>query len=312
MLPMRIVITGAAGFIGSHLAETLARRGDDVVGVDAFTDYYDRALKDRNAAAVRAAGAELRELDLATDALDEVVAGADFVFHFAAQPGISASTPPEAYLRNNLTATGRLLDALERRRGADLLINISTSSVYGAVATSAEDALPQPTSWYGVTKLAAEHLVMAAGRERGLPTCSLRIFSVFGPRERPEKLYPRLIRCIAEDRPFPLNAGAEGHERSFTYVGDIVQGCIAAMKNHVDVSGEVINLGSEQSTLTMTGIRMVEEIMGRKARFDPQPRRPGDQQITAASIGKAGRLLDYVPKTTLREGLEAEVAWFTD
>lgn len=308
---MRAVVTGAAGFIGSHLSEALARAGHHVVGIDAFTDYYDRALKERNAGAVRAAGAEVRTLDLATADLTEAVAGADAIFHFAGQPGLSAATPLVTYVRNNITATERLLEAVEAHCPSAFFVNIATSSVYGAMATEPETVLPAPTSHYGITKLAAEHLAMAAHTERGLASCSLRIFSVFGPRERPEKLFPLLIRSIAQGRAFPLFEGALEHERSFTYVGDIVTGCLAALDRRGDVAGEIINLGTEACYRTTEGIDIVQELMGQTARFDRKPRRPGDQMRTSASIGKARRLLDYAPSTTLREGLEAEVAWFT-
>ena len=190
------------------------------------------------------------------------------------------------------------------------MVHISPSAVSGGVATSAEDELPRPTSHYGITKLAAEQLVMAACRERGLPACALRIFSVYGPRERPEKLFPLLIRSIAEGRSFPLFEGAGDHVRSFTYVGDIVAGCLAALERRSKLAGEVINLGTEATFTTAEGIALVEEIMGRAADLAVAPPRPGDQLRTAAVIDKARRLLGYAPDTTLRRGLEAEVAWF--
>lgn len=307
---MRVLVTGAAGFIGSHLAEALAGLGCDVVGLDAFTDYYPRETKERNAQAVRRAGAGLVEADLATCDLRPVLDGVDAVFHLAAQPGISAKTPLALYLRNNVVATARLVDACCPLPELRLFAHVSTSSVYGPVAVGAEETLPAPTSDYGITKLAAEHLVMAACRDRGLPACVLRIFSVYGPRERPEKLFPMLIRCIAEGRPFPLFDGAEAHTRSFTCVADVVRGCTAVLDRRDGLRGEVINLGTESTATTAEAIATVERIMGRKVTVQRVAARSGDQQATAAAIGKARRLLGYAPSTKLREGLESEVDWF--
>ena len=307
---MRVVVTGAAGFIGSHLAEALVAAGHDVLGLDAFTDYYDRALKERNAAAVRAAGASLEALDLADAELTGPLAGADAVFHFAAQPGLSSTTSLDDYLRNNVVATDRLVQACLAAPAPPTLVHISTSSVYGPVATGDEGEIPHPSSHYGITKLAAEQLVLAAARHRGLPACALRIFSVFGPRERPEKLFPLLIRSIAQGRPFPLFEGAGAHVRSFTYVGDIVQGCLAALARRDRLTGEVINLGTETTFTTAEGIATIERIMGQQARLQTVPARPGDQLRTAAVIDKARRLLGYAPDTPLERGLTAEVDWF--
>jgi UDP-glucuronate 4-epimerase len=307
---MRILVTGAAGFIGSHLAEELAGVGHDVVGLDAFTPYYDRSLKERNAAAVRAAGVRLLELDLAVDDLAPALDGVEAVYHLAAQPGLSATTSLATYVRNNITASARLLEAA-KARPLSLFVHISTSSVYGAVATGGEDEPPAPTSHYGITKLASEHLALAAARDGSVPACALRIFSVYGPRERPEKLFPLLIDHIERDRPFPLFEGSGEHLRSFTYVGDVVGGCLAALGRADRLRGEVINLGSEQVASTADGIRIVGELMGREPKLRTVPRRAGDQLTTSAVIDKARALLDYEPSTPLREGLKAEVDWFT-
>lgn len=309
---MKILVTGAAGFIGSHLSERLALLGHQVRGVDCFTDYYSRALKALNAGQVRARGAELLTLDLAQDDLQPAIDGVEFVYHVAAQPGISTTTTFETYLRNNVVATHRLLLAAQQSPAFRGFLNISTSSVYGSDATGNEAAETRPTSYYGVTKLAAEQLVLALARDRGLPVCSLRLFSVYGPRERPEKLYPRLIAAILQGLEFPLFQGSEAHVRSFTYVDDVVDGLVAALDRFDLCAGEILNIGSDRSITTGEGIRIVEQIIGTPARIVTRPRRPGDQWRTHANIDKARRLLDYEPATIPLEGLAREVAWYRD
>ena len=313
---MKIAVTGAAGFIGSHLAETLARQGHTVVGIDCFTDYYSAKLKQANAEDIEAAGVTLHRLDLANDNIADDMASAlqdvEFVFHLAGQPGISATVPLADYVRNNIVATQRLVLACQAVPSLRCFVNISTSSVYGRHATDPEDTAPKPTSYYGVTKLAAEQLALAFQRETGFPACSLRIFSVYGPRERPEKLYPKLIRSILTNMPFPLYEGSKAHSRSFTFVGDIVEGFTAVLDRPEKVIGEIINLGSEEEMTTGEGIALIEKIMGKTAQFAIKSKRPGDQLHTRANISKARQLLGYVPHTTLEEGLKAEVDWYVN
>jgi nucleoside-diphosphate-sugar epimerase len=178
---MKIVVTGAAGFIGSHLSEKLKELGHDVVGIDCFTDYYAIELKQLNAADLAEKGIPVYKLDLAEDDLTPALEGVDFICHLAAQPGISATTSYDVYIRNNLNATHRLLEAAKKQESLKLFVNTATSSIYGKYATEAETAPPQPTSYYGVTKLAAEQLALAYYRDQGFPACSLRVFSALGP-----------------------------------------------------------------------------------------------------------------------------------
>jgi len=278
--------------------------------MDCLTDSYARTLKELNADTLMSRGVRVLPLDLAEDDLGPAVQDVDIVYHLAAQPGISATSPFEAYLRNNILATHRLLEAVGGAPSLRSFINVSSSSVYGSEAIGDETSEPKPTSWYGVTKLTAEQLVLSRTREKGLPACSLRLFSVYGPRERPEKLYPKLIRAILEDREFPLFEGSEHHLRSYTYVGDIVDGLVAVLENLDRCVGEILNIGTDTAITTGEGIRIVEEIIGRPAKIARKPKRSGDQLRTHANIEKARAMLGYEPAITPREGLEHEVEWY--
>jgi nucleoside-diphosphate-sugar epimerase len=309
---MRILVTGAAGFIGSHLAQTLASKGHDVVGVDCYSDYYPVVLKRLNQKAVNASGVTIHELDLASDDLTSLLDGVEVIYHCAAQPGNSAATSLETYVRNNITATHRLMEAVRKLKGFQLMVNISTSSVYGANATDSEDTPPKPTSNYGVTKLAAEQLALTYWRGYGIPVTSLRLFSVYGPRERTDKLYPKLIGCILGEKEFPLYEGSLEHSRSFTFVEDIMRGFLAVLDHRDEVAGEIFNIGSDIETTTGQGIETVERILGKKTKFQMLPRRFGDQLRTHANIDKARRVLGYSPKVAPEEGLRRTVEWYRE
>lgn len=310
---MKILVTGAAGFIGSHTCERLADMGHNVIAVDNFSDYYDVALKELNADALLAKGIEMNRVDLRNDDLSAIITeDLDYIFHFAAQPGISASSTFEDYFSNNFFGTQRMLDVLETLSSKPFFVNIATSSIYGLHATMTEDEAPLPASWYGVTKLAAEQLVLAYTRRELLNGCSFRLYSVYGPRERPDKLYTRLIDCGINDKPFPLYEGSEKHLRSFTYVQDIVDGMVSVFGKEDVCNGEIFNLGTETESSTAQGIATVEEILEKKISIENKPPRPGDQARTKANIDKARKLLNYDPQTTLKEGLEKQVVWFRE
>ena len=185
---MKVLVTGAAGFIGSHASERLIKSGYHVIGVDSFNDHYDINLKKKNALELKKKGIEVINFDLINlDAYKKLPLDFDYIFHFAAQPGISITSSFEDYLSNNFLATKNMIDFALKCQNLKLFVNISTSSVYGLKATSSENTVPKPASFYGITKLAAEQLVLQKSREQQLKTCSLRLYSVIGPRERPEK-----------------------------------------------------------------------------------------------------------------------------
>lgn len=306
---MNILVTGSCGYIGSSLSLLLHQQGHRVVGLDSFSDYYSPAIKRHTATLLRQQGVEIKELDLALHPLEPVLASIDAIVHLAAQPGISATTPWEDYHRNNIIATHRLVETA-RQVCTPRFVNIATSSVYGLDATGSEETAPAPASWYGVTKLSAEQEVMAACRARTLSACSMRLFSVYGERERPDKLFPRLIRGLVANEEFPLFQGSQEHRRSFTYVGDICRGILCALEKWELAQGEIFNLGTDQAFTTAEAIQAAEEITGRKALLKHLPPRPGDQTATHANIDKIRRVLGWQPDTTLQAGLQRMIIWY--
>lgn len=309
---MKILVTGVAGALGSHVAEYFSGLGHEVIGVDILTPYYDRAIKEINLADVVASGVQVHICDLVEDDLSHFMRGVDVVFHFAAQPGISSTTSFEDYVRNNITATHRLLEAARKISGLKSFVHISTSSIYGARAGGDETTEPKPTSYYGVTKLAAEQLALSYHREMGLPVTVLRLFSVYGPRERPEKLYHKLIKSILEDKEFPIHEGSEHHIRSYTHVEDVIQACGLIVKNIDLANGEIFNIGNDKTVTTGEGIKVIERIIGKPARLVVVPRRRGDQAETSAQIEKARRILGYTPRIGIEEGLTKQIAWYKE
>lgn len=308
---MKILVTGAAGFIGSHTAERLKSLGHQVIGVDNYSPYYDRNLKELNKRDLQKQHIPIIEMDLrnASD-FNLLDSNFDYIFHFAAQPGISSECTFEDYLTNNIIATQNVIDFALKNTSLKLFVNIATSSIYGREATLSEENAPEPISNYGVTKLAAEQYVLAKARSGLLNACSFRLYSVFGPRERPEKLYTKLIACAFNNKAFPLFEGSKKHLRSFTYVSDIVDGIVSAIGNETLLNQEIVNLGTEVENSTQEGIDYVEEILQTTIQIKNVPPRDGDQLRTNAVINKAKRLLQYNPTTTLKEGLIKQIDWY--
>ena len=306
---MKILITGIGGAIGSHVAEALLARGDKVIGIDNLDPYYDPRIKQLNINTLIAKGGDVVIGDI-NDFDFSRLGDIDAIMHFAAQPGISVGTSFEHYVKNNINATHRLLAYALTIPYLKAFIYISTSSIYGESARGSEDVVPKPISPYGVTKLAAEQLALSKWRSDKLPVVALRLFSVFGPRERPEKLYHKLIHAIESGREFPLHEGSEQHLRSFTYVTDIVTAVLSSFDKITNIKGEIINIGSEELHTTGEGIAIIEHIAGKKAVFKKVPPRYGDQKETQAIIDKAKKLLDFTPKISLEEGLQYQYDWY--
>jgi len=308
---MKILITGAAGFIGSHAAERLANSGHEVIGLDNFNNYYSVNLKKLNALAVEQAGGKIIDADLRDASLyKDLPTDFDYIFHFAAQPGISSTSTFEDYFTNNILATKLLADHALNCEALKLFVNIGTSSIYGLEATFPETKAPEPASYYGVTKLAAEQLVLQHSRMKQFKACSLRLYSVIGPRERPEKMYTKLIELGLKDEPFPLFEGSESHLRSFTYVGDIVDGVVSVLGKENELNNQIINLGTEVEHTTQEGINAVSKVLNKTIAIKVMPKRMGDQLRTKANIDKARQLLNYNPQTTLFEAVSFQVQWY--
>jgi nucleoside-diphosphate-sugar epimerase len=315
------LVTGAAGFVGSHLCEALLAQGHQVVGLDAFIPYYPRPLKEQNLAQIQAmaasapVGAEqpfvFHEADLRTADLHFLLEGVDVVFHLAAMAGLRRSWSEfDTYMTCNILATQRLLEAAVANRVQHFL-KISTSSVYGRFATGNEDAPLAPVSPYGVTKLAAEQLCRAYAANHNLPVTILRLFSVYGPRQRPDMGYHIFIRSLLNDEMITVD-GDGTDSRSNTYISDCIQGILLAFRQRSQSTGETFNIGGGEEVNVVQVLGMLEELSGRQARIVHGPRRAGDQRRTVADISKAQRLLGYQPSLSVLEGLRAQLAWQRD
>ena len=295
---MRFAVTGAAGFIGSHLAETLLERGHDVVGLDCFTDYYDVALKEENAR-----GLDVRRVDLAEDELD--FSGLDGVFHLAGQPGVrSFGDVFPLYLRRNVHASQRVFEAAAR--DGVRVVFASSSSIYGEAERypTPEDTTPRPISPYGITKLACEHLVNAYALAFGLDAVVVRYFNAFGPRQRPDMAFTRMCFALAEGTTFHLYGDGE-HTRGWTYVSDVVEGSLAAMKRGTGT----YNVGGAIEASMNETIALLERISGRSLDVRRDPPVPGDQRRTNADTTRIRRELGWKPEVSLEDGLEAQWSW---
>lgn len=310
---MRCLVTGVAGFIGSHLAEALLARGHQVTGVDCFTDFYDPALKRRNIQGTLTHPAfRLVEADLLALDLTATLEGNEVVFHLAAQAGVRASWGQSfsIYTQHNILATQRLLEAV-KGRPLRKFVYASSSAVYGAVERMpmGEGDPTHPISPYGVSKLAAEHLCALYWTNYRVPTLSLRYFTVFGARQRPDMAFHRLIRAVLEEKGFPLY-GDGSQTRDFTHVSDVVAATIQALD--CPVSGETVNIAGGARISMREAIAIVEQLAGKPARIEEHPVAQGDMAHTYADISRAQALLGYRPRTTLREGLLDEIAWLRD
>jgi nucleoside-diphosphate-sugar epimerase len=295
---VRYVVTGAAGFIGSLLAEALVARGDDVVGIDSFTDYYDLRLKEQNAAAL-----DVRRLDLAADELD--FSGSDGVFHLAGQPGVRSFGDVFAlYVERNVLASQRVFEAASR--DGVRVVFASSSSVYGDAERypTPEDTPPAPVSPYGITKLTSEHLARAYARSFELDAVVLRYFNAFGPRQRPDMAFTKVARALATSASFDLFG--DGHQsRGWTYVDDIVGATILAMER----GAGTYNVGGGVEASLREAIGILERLADRTLDIREHPPVPGDQRRTNADTTRIRADLGWEPRVSLEDGLRAQWEW---
>jgi UDP-glucose 4-epimerase len=307
---VRALITGCAGFIGSHLAESLLGEGHDVVGIDCFSDFYEKPEKLRNLAPAREWEAfEFLPLDLTRDPLDDAVAGCDVIFHLAGEPGVRSSWGQrfETYVRNNVLATQLLLETAAAH-GRPQVVLASSSSVYGQAESfpTPEHAVPAPRSPYGMTKLAAEHLCGVYQRTLGLDITILRYFSVYGPRQRPDMAFNIFCRSLLSGRPVVLFGGEQ--TRDFTYVEDVVRATRAAGVRPQAVGG-IYNIGGGSRVSLVEVVELLGELSDRPLVIERGDRQTGDVRDTAADISAAALDLGYAPTVRIDEGLQAEWAW---
>ncbi|MBX3460298.1 MAG: GDP-mannose 4,6-dehydratase [Planctomycetes bacterium] len=309
---MRVFLTGAAGFIGSHVARALLARGDSVVGFDDFNDFYDPAIKRRNASEITALGARMIEGDLRKklDVEKALGQGCDVVVNLAARAGVRPSLEnPELYADTNVKGTIHVLEAM-RARGLRKLVHASSSSVYGGqekVPFSESDPINRPWSPYAATKRANELYLQTYHHLYGIESHALRFFTVYGPSQRPDLAIMKFIQLIEAGREVPFYGDGKSG-RDYTYIDDIVQGVVSSIDR---VSGcEIINLGGDEPVTLTQMVQTIEQATGKKATLKHLPDQPGDVPRTMADISKARRLLGYEPKTNFAQGVAKQVEWW--
>lgn len=310
---MRILVTGGAGFIGSHLCEQLLAGGHEVAIIDDLNDYYSPAFKRQNLDAVSRAGdVRFQEGDICDEECVKALCSEfkpEAIIHIAARAGVRPSIEqPLLYERVNVGGTAVLLEAA-RRTGCGKFILASSSSIYGVanrVPFSEEDTSNLPISPYAATKLAAEKFCYTYSHLYGMRTVCLRFFTVYGPRQRPDLAIRKFMERIEAGQPIPVfGDGSMG--RDYTFVADTVSGIVGAL--NLDAPYEVINLGNSHPVGLVEMIRTIERVLGKQAQIDWKPEQPGDVPITFADISKAQRLLGYAPSTPFEEGIARQAEW---
>ena len=307
---MKALVTGIAGFIGSHLGAALLDAGNQVIGIDCFTDYYERTIKERNLSSLAGRqGFQFLESPIQSAPLSDLLKDIDQVFHLAAQAGVRKSWGRsfETYTVNNIEATQQLLEACVKSK-IKRLIYASSSSVYGDNASipMKEDVQLQPVSPYGVTKLAAEQLCYLYHINHGVPSVSLRYFTVYGPRQRPDMAFHRFLTAVLESRPVTLYGDGD-QTRDFTFVSDAVEATLAAGKQ--GEPGRVYNIGGGSRISINNVLKMIGKISGQQVQITRERTQDGDMRDTYADTSRAHSDLDFLPQVQLEEGLKAEYQW---
>jgi nucleoside-diphosphate-sugar epimerase len=306
------IVTGAAGFIGSHLVEALLKRGEQVIGIDHLNDYYDPVLKRKNLAAFADHSSfQLIEADIQSVDWAALLNGVDIVYHQAAQAGVRASWGNgfRAYTERNINATQVLLEAAKDSKHLKRLVFASTSSVYGNAETlpTYETICPQPVSPYGITKLAAERLCWLYHQNFGVPVTALRYFTVYGPRQRPDMAFHKFFKAVIADESIPIYGDGQ-QTRDFTFISDAIAANLAAAAVPGAV-GEVFNVGGGSRVVLAEVIDTIEQVVDRPIRRNHVEKAMGDARHTAADVTKANKILGYQPQVSLREGLKQEWEW---
>jgi nucleoside-diphosphate-sugar epimerase len=310
---MKALVTGAAGFVGSSIVDRLLSDGHEVVGVDCFTPYYSRSAKENNLLHAREQSQfSFVEMNLATENLEEILEGVTNVFHQAGQPGVRASWGKDflSYVQMNIWATQQLLEAVKNSPTVKSFVAASSSSVYGAAEkypTNEED-LPRPISPYGVTKLASEHLCTLYGNEFGVPTVSLRYFTVYGPRQRPDMAMSRVIQAGLQGSEFFV-FGDGLQARDFTYIEDVVEANLQAAEwvKQSEEMGESFNVGGNRPATIREVIGYIEQILQKNIGVKHIDREDGDPVLTGANISKIVEKIGWRPSTSIKDGLLKQI-----